>query len=290
MSPRDSLFFAGLGDVHGEIAEALSLLRKAEAAAGVAIQFVLQVGDFEAHRCPEDLCSMHAPHREKRLGDFQHYQSSDRTLPWPLYFIGGNHESYGVLAPKPDGVTLASRCHYLGRAGRRLLNGLDVAYLSGVYDAAYFAHDRRGESQKPASDTDFPTQRALACYRACEVDSIAEFKPPWSGGIRLSPQILVVHEWPWGIVRHEDHESAGPKPHRLFRFGETGEPVVRRLIDRLQPDLVICGHMHRPYRAMIAHDSGRQTRVDCLGSVRMGDGACVLYSLINGQVRAIGEQ
>ena len=86
------MFFAAVGDVHGHMHAMVALLRDWEEASGETLGFVLQVGDFEPHRHEDDLATMAAPSKYRQLGDFADYHSGRATMPWPVYFIGGNHE------------------------------------------------------------------------------------------------------------------------------------------------------------------------------------------------------
>lgn len=81
-----------VGDVHGFQHRMVALLHDLERQQGVSITAVLQVGDFEAHRHEADVATMAAPQKVRTLGDFHQYYEGNTVFPWPLYFIGGNHE------------------------------------------------------------------------------------------------------------------------------------------------------------------------------------------------------
>lgn len=263
-SPARRTIFAALGDVHGRLDAAVAGLRAAERAVGEPIAFVLQVGDLEAHRNSSDLASMYAPHRRKQVGEFPGYLQGRKRLPWPVHFIGGNHESYARLRPAPQGLTIAANLHYLGSVGWRDLHGLRVAYLSGVHDPRFLA---QRPSLRP-SEEDPLTQRALACFTAEEAESLRE-------GPR--PHVLLLHEWPLGLVRPADHEHGSP-PHRHLRFGETGVPLLRELAVQVAPRLLLCGHLHRRYQAQLLNRHGEMTDVHCLGRADDGPRGCALFA------------
>src|SRR5690242_2689007 len=111
----DEVYFAGVGDVHGEHHRMIERLARWEDASGLRLGFVLQVGDFEPHRHAEDLATKTGPAKYRRLGDFPDFASGRAKFPWPVYAIGGNHEPYGWLDEMPHGGALAPNCTYLGR-------------------------------------------------------------------------------------------------------------------------------------------------------------------------------
>lgn len=253
---QDKFTFAALGDVHGQLDRAVELVQNAAAKIGQELKFVLQVGDLEAHRCVEDMASMYAPHHHKHLGDFTEYYSGRKTFPLPLYFIGGNHEPYQFLDESASERGISPNISFLGRVGSIDMKGLKIAYLTGIFDEKYYLH-LPGSRLSVAHDHDYPAQRFLSCYTEAEVDFLLQYP---------HPDILLVHEWPFGIVRPEDHEPQEPA-HRHLRYDGTGVQVIRAVVDKLQPRLVLCGHMHRRYRAIIHHGNDALTEIHCLGLV-----------------------
>jgi len=134
--------FAAVGDVHGQFGSMVCLLQRWEADHSTAIDFVLQVGDLEAHRHEADLQTMAAPSKHRVLGDFHRVMSGELRLPWPVFFIGGNHEPYGWLEEHPEGFELCPNLHYLGRAGVHRIGPLRVAALSGIHRLETYAVPR----------------------------------------------------------------------------------------------------------------------------------------------------
>ncbi len=88
------IYFAAIGDVHGDIYTMLGLLQNWETKHQKKLSFVLQVGDFEPHRDLSDLGTIDTPTKYKKLGDFADFYHNKAEFPYPIYFIGGNHESY----------------------------------------------------------------------------------------------------------------------------------------------------------------------------------------------------
>lgn len=277
MMDASGLIFAALGDLHGHLDAGIQLLQEVERRLKLRISFVLQTGDFEAHRYTSDLESMYAPFRHKQMGDFHAYHDGLKHVPWSMYFIGGNHEPYGFLDAFPGGIEIARNVHYLGRAGCKQIEGLHVAYLTGCFDERVL---KITTEERASRDALFPKPYpyALARYLQSEVDAlmVAPFRP----------DVLLIHEWPFGIVRPEDHEDGEPH-HRRLRYNETGVVMNRTLVETLSPQLVICGHMHRTYRSVIPNQYAHFSQVVCLSSVTVPDGAFALFTVSNGVVHEL---
>jgi hypothetical protein len=133
---RRRWIFAAVGDVHGQFSETIRLIQSWEAAhSDVSVSFVLQVGDLEPHRNTHDMESMAAPSDKRTLGDYYKVVSGELVVPWPLWFIGGNHEPWALL-DSHDGQGFAlgpPNIHFLGRAGVTSIGPLRVAALSGIH-------------------------------------------------------------------------------------------------------------------------------------------------------------
>eukprot|EP00747_Dinoflagellata_sp_TGD_P079612 gnl/TRDRNA2_/TRDRNA2_160576_c0_seq1.p1 gnl/TRDRNA2_/TRDRNA2_160576_c0~~gnl/TRDRNA2_/TRDRNA2_160576_c0_seq1.p1 ORF type:complete len:517 (-),score=65.89 gnl/TRDRNA2_/TRDRNA2_160576_c0_seq1:17-1567(-) len=148
----NKVYFAAVGDVHGQFVKTIAILRDLEREFERRISFVLQVGDIESHRNPTDVDTMAAPTAKKRehVGDFKAVYQGEVHLDCPWYFIGGNHECYGFLdamvekggasqdeenGEKPEESTelrypyeVAESCYYLGRAGHLALRMLGPSH------------------------------------------------------------------------------------------------------------------------------------------------------------------
>jgi len=133
---RRRWIFASVGDVHGQFSETIRLIQRWESAhADATISFVLQVGDLEPHRNEHDMESMAAPGDKRALGDYHKVVSGELVVPWPLWFIGGNHEPWELLDSQ-DGQGFAlgpPNINFLGRAGVTHIGPLRVAALSGIH-------------------------------------------------------------------------------------------------------------------------------------------------------------
>ena len=74
------------------------------------------LGDFEPHRNENDLNSMTAPSKYRKLGDFHQYYEGKRIFSWPVHSIGGNHEQYAFLDKSIDGFEITPNYSYIGRS------------------------------------------------------------------------------------------------------------------------------------------------------------------------------
>jgi lariat debranching enzyme len=260
MSSPSSVHIAALGDVHGHMHTARALTEQCARQYG-ALDLIMQVGDFEPHRHAEDLRSMDAPSKYKALGDYADFHAGRVSFPAPLHFIGGNHEPYAWLEQHPDGFTLSSGIHYLGRAGVRVIGGVQVAYLSGIYH-----EDRFYTSRPQVTSFAHTSNKAWIAFNHIDLDLImASASPP--------VDILIVHDWPEELLQPQD-------AHLFERRGRTlhaspGNAYARLLIELLEPRLVLCGHMHTRYHHAFEHASGRPCDVVALGHVLNHDDAII---------------
>jgi len=246
MDPAASCRFAVVGDVHGQFRSMVNLVQGWEAEHGT-VDFVLQVGDLEPHRNEEDLSTMAAPSKHRRLGDFDEVVSGDVPLPWPVYFIGGNHEPYGWLEEHPEGFELCRNLHYLGRAGVTRIGPLRVAAVSGIHRLETFDKERpqlfewqrqrsRSENENKQrmrgsriSNKDFIgfTGQDIGCVMASAARTDAEWElarvfsllldgDKHGDGCIRSSQLLPIGE---ALRPSDPHAEA----HRLFEQMRTGE-------------------------------------------------------------------
>src|SRR5262245_29566375 len=119
------VIFAAVGDVHGAQRAMVELVRRRERAGDVAVAAVLQLGDFEGNRGEEDTRGREP---DAELGDFPDFAAGRERFPWPVWFIGGNHEPYRWLDTLAPGDETASGCRWLGWCGAREIAGLRVGW------------------------------------------------------------------------------------------------------------------------------------------------------------------
>jgi len=252
----EDTYFAAVGDVHGHMHALVDLVQSWEHETGNDVSFVLQAGDFEPHRDAEDLRTMAAPAKYKEVGSFPEFLAGRSRFPWPVYFIGGNHEPYGFLDQYPQGKLLVQNCIYLGRVGKIELAGLRIVFLTGIF---------RGEESFKASRP--PVERIEhlpnALFTAVTEDDI------WQALSYESADILLLHDWPDSIVASGD-EGLLEEKLRHPDQAQFGNPSAHALIDLMKPQLVLCGHMHIPYEREIQTSDTAVTRICCLGRVETG--------------------
>jgi Icc-related predicted phosphoesterase len=147
---------------------------------------------------------------------------------------------------------LAPDFTWMGRVGAFELHGLKVIGVSGIEVERL----RRGRGERPEERIGVLDEEIMAA-------------------IELGPaDILMIHEWPSGIY---NGDYSGMRRIQ----GEVGSSLLRSLVDLLQPKLLVCGHMHRPYRTSILHTSGK-TEVVCLPHVEFGPESVAVFKVENG--------
>lgn len=241
---------------------------------GNRISFVLQAGDFEPHRDESDLVTMSAPAKYKRLGDFPDFHAGRASMPWPLYFIGGNHEPYGFLDTITDGGAIASNIHYLGRVGCVELGGCCVVGVSGIYGEERF-YSTRPEPSEIATRSN----KEYIYFNEEEIGRALDY---------TSTDILLLHEWPSSVI-DPAHMAEFDEQRRSLRYDSIGNHYARMLLDLLEPKLLICGHMHKSYRNTIELPSGEHALLCGLANIEHGEDAVAFFELREGcAIREVG--
>lgn len=247
-------FFAAVGDVHGHFRLMVELLQITEKKLGVSLEFVLQVGDFEPVRHEADLSSVAAPAKYLKMGDFPDVLSGQVTFPWPVHFIGGNHEPYAFLEIMPVGGDVAHNCHYMGRVGFKDIGGLQVAGLTGIY--SQLNHDK---SRPPLANMPTASKKLWTYFNKGDVQLLEQTA-------KQPVDVLLLHDWPQGLVTAANVEALQRHNSRIAIDG-VGNAVGSALIKKLSPQLVLCGHMHIAHSAVLRGKDGREIIVMCLASV-----------------------
>ena len=251
--------FAVVGDVHGDHWKMIGLLAGWEKSRKKSLDFVLQVGDFEPHRSESDLATMAAPAKYRDLGDFPIFASGQFQFPWPIYFIGGNHEPYGWLETLPDGGQIAPNCHYIGRANAVEIGEIKVARLSGIFQPHLFPQTRPNISQFGAK-----SNKEWIGWNQGDIEKL----------LNLSRcDIFLLHEWPIEFGDHQRH------------FADVAaREWIELALESLRPDLIFCGHLHHRLRS-VARVNGVNVPVQCLSQVSLGRDCFAVYERENEQWR-----
>lgn len=258
------MIVAAVGDVHDNFLQMVAFVAEKEQALRTSVSMLLQVGDFQCNRNAADLATMAAPAKYRTLGDFADFHDGRSNFPWPVYFIGGNHEPYGWLEQMPDGGDITTNCRYLGRTGSISLHGLKVVGLSGIYREDRYRVERPSRSEfRSRSNKDYTYFNERDFERALAFESA---------------DVLMLHDWPSEIVAEVDRAAFDAE------FGSEnvpflGNPIARELIELLEPQLVICGHMHRPYRTTMPLQNGKTAQIVCLDSVANGARAVEIFQV-----------
>lgn len=260
MSNAQDIYFAAVGDVHGNMHLMVKLLTDWEEKTNKQLAFVLQVGDFEPHRDEVDLTTTPGPQKYRKLGDFPDFYTGKAVFPWSVWFIAGNHEPYGFIDQIPQGGKIANNCYYLGRVGTVTLSGLKVVGVSGIYDPEIFETERPDISLIGES-----SRKKYVGFTEAEITQGIDFS---------SADILLLHDWPSGIIN----------PTEAAKFGwvrEVGNEYARLLVEFLQPKLVLCGHMHQSYRTQIPLSHG-VADICCLANVKLGQDRMGFFTFTEG--------
>lgn len=249
-----SRYFAAVGDVHGHFGTMVRLLQTVERKLGINLGFVLQVGDLEPVRDETDLETVACPEKYRHIGDFPQVVAGVIPIPWPTYFIGGNHEPHRFLEAMPDGGMVAPNCHYLGRVFAGPLEGLEVAGLSGIFSAKWHDHARPvfGEDAKIAL-------KRWTYFCQDDVDQLVRL----AKGREID--VLLLHDWPRGMVTSSNLDSLRRRNPRIT-IETAGNETGAVLVEALRPKLVLCGHMHLPLAAELACRNAQRVPVRCLAS------------------------
>lgn len=234
---------------------------------GTTAELVLAVGDAEAFAQAED-------HRRKAAkrgmpAEFADFAKGEATFDRPLYFIGGNNEDFEALHGIQSGGEIAPGVRYLGRAGVTDLAGLRVAYLSGIFAPKHFDKPLL----RPISQE---TRKHAGYFRQDEPPKLLD---------ATDVDILLVHEWPKGLLRRTP--NAGRKL-RAYRFPWIGSTMTREVVDRLQPKWLFAGHSHVPLSTTLAHQGGGVTRIACLDQAAKPDGAIFWLELEGNEAKTAG--
>ncbi len=259
------VYFAAVGDLHGQVYEMLSLLKEWKSKHCQSLAFILQVGDFEPHRDRVDLATMDAPSKYKKLGDFPDFYAGKSQFDCPIWFIGGNHEPYGFLDRIPQGAEIVPNCHYLGRVGSIELAGLKIVGISGIYREELFEQINRASVE----EINYRSNSDYIGFIESEVDRVLD----WGRA-----DILLLHEWPTNIIAPRDREYFA-RYYFSQKYEKVGNEYARLLVEALRPKLVLCGHMHKSYRNWISLSGDRQSYICCLASVQQGSAAIAVFRI-----------
>lgn len=254
MTSAAALRVAVLGDVHGHLSLAYTILRRWERETSRALDAILQVGDMGAFPPPFRLDKATKRFAEKdpdELGFAAYHEGepeaalflgpaapSARRVAADTVFIRGNHEDFVFLdevargAAGPAAVDAFGRIAYLPSGVPLALTGrgvtLRVAGLGGVSLDGGHGYDPVSEHY---------TAREVRALRALDgVDVLLSHEPARGSGAPLGP-----------------------------RFAERGSRDVAELLAALRPRYHFCGHWHEPGATLDAPEGVRSRVLHAVG-------------------------
>jgi lariat debranching enzyme len=252
LSSFEPVTFAVEGCCHGDLDEIYGVLEDAEAEKGIATDFLICCGDFQAVRTHQELDCMACPLKYRAMKDFVHYWDGSRKPYCPTLFIGGNHESPVHLRDLYYGGWASEDIYYLGHSGIVNIGGLRIAGLSGIY--------KQPDTYKGHYET-YPytedSKRSAYHVRRFEVEKLLLTTEPID--------VFISHDWPNGITNYGDVE-------KLLKVDKTGKltadinsqtlgnPMTMEILTKLKPKYWFSGHMHMHFSAIVTHPDGSTTR------------------------------
>ncbi len=184
------------------------------------IDFIIQVGDFEAIRKEADIKNILGPAHYRKLGDFHAYFNHEKKASTPTFFVGGNHEDYDYLdSHYPEGFEVAPNINYLGRVGTKKFGAMTVGFLSGIQRPDDLTNTNKAPIPRSNHRLHSNASRKAAIYFSQrDLDVIQTTKI----------DILVTHLFPRSLLLAEQ------------------ENAIDQLLRVLKPDYHFSGHLHTP--------------------------------------------
>ena len=265
----DKIYFAAVGDVHGNIDKMIEMLKNYETFYNIKLSFILQTGDFQPIRNSEDLKTLAVPSKYKKMGDFHKFYHGEKKFPWNVYFIGGNHEPYGFLDKFPEGGEICPNCFYLGRANKIKIYNIYISGLSGIFNENKFLLPH-----PPVEQIIRIRNKDYTYYNKNDLEKLINLG---------KTDILIIHDWPEGIVNNSEKYY-----YKLRNIGYniTGDRNLRELVEKLQPQLVLCGHHHVRFENNLKLKNGKLVKIVCLAYIEEWD-SIALFQISNNKIEFI---
>ena len=220
------------GDVCGEFSSLVAKVSKVNASHG-PFAFLFCVGQFFAPAGRDN-------------SQLQPYLAQQAALPLPVYFITSYEYHTALIDHLPIGGPLCPNLTYLGRSGVRRLGGLNVGYLSGVYDSErYF--EVNGEERKHRYESHYTEDDIIALNKEAAGEQL---------------DLLLTAEW----AKH--FHSLLPTtalPTSIVTPTSVGSPVIARLAAQLSIRYHFAGHEDSYFELPPYRNSGYYTRFFGLG-------------------------
>ena len=125
-----------VGSLYGQLDQVYGETLALEKQHGL-IDLVVVCGNFQAFRNANDLATVSAPDKYKKLGDFPDYFSGKKQASHLTLVVGGHFEASSYFQTLPYGGWIAPDIFYVGNSNVVKFNGLRIAAVSGMnYDSS----------------------------------------------------------------------------------------------------------------------------------------------------------
>jgi Icc-related predicted phosphoesterase len=195
-----------VGDLHGQISVIGRIVATLDRRFGFAPEMIVQVGDWGFFA---------------HEGEWARVLRGEISLPIPIYVVHGNHDGYAETMAAAAGIASLPQLHVFPPGGDCWTvdvggEQLSLLGLGGAYDAP---------TTTPSDGIPF-TERdpAIAVAR-------------WEAAGAPAIDLLITHEAPTGCGALGEQRYGSP-----WRSGSLG---IRRLWERINPALMVCGHYHQ---------------------------------------------
>ena len=178
--------------------------------------------------------------------DLTKLKKDDKKIPIPIYFIDTSEFSGVLHTLHPDGVDVLPNLTFLGKAGIKKIQGVSIAYLSGMKDDLF---DQPQNPLKKYNPGYYTTQDVEAV--------ISKAKAEYHQGV----DILLTSEWPEGF-----DANLSEKP---FTKLKTQVPAITTLAVKLKPRYHFTGLENLFYKRppYINEDVPYVTRLITMGKI-----------------------
>ncbi|KAJ7523148.1 hypothetical protein O6H91_18G039300 [Diphasiastrum complanatum] len=237
------------GCAHGDLDNIFATLQHLEQTENTKIDLLICCGDFQAVRNEEDLEALACPPKYRSMNTFWKYYCGEEKAPYPVLFVGGNHEASNYLWELYYGGWVAPNIRFLGFAGVIHFGGLRIGGLSGIYNIRDY---RTGHYERaPYNNNDI---RSVYHVREYDVEKLMQVDEPLD--------IFISHDWPRGIAKCGNVQDL--LKHKPFFQEEVerdtlGSKPAELLLQKLKPSYWFAAHLHTKFAAVVEHRSEERT-------------------------------
>ncbi len=261
--------FAFAGDTHGNLKQMYRIIEdRHDLFPGGKIDYLFQVGDLGVWPSFEDMdpsskswSERHGVSPDVAAGDYPSLVRGEWEIPFPTYFIRGNHEDQALLcsyeranqARYPDdyltrAVEILPNLHYIPDGHVIEVAGQKIAAWGGCWSWKTFRMEYWGNERQMLHTKKKYGSRPYA--KRLEHMTRDRFERL----MREDFQILLTHDAPTGcgVIGSNSHDldQESLNDDRPEGLGVT---YIRELIEKVQPGHHFCGHWHRYRYNFIGH-------------------------------------